>query len=116
MKNVQLRKLIFTALCIAIGLLLVQLVKLIPVPYPGAILLLMHIPVILCGYLCGWRYGALSGLMLSFLGFVFTGMQVLFPTGLSMMFELATYGGLTAIIYHYTNGKIYLSLVGAMLG
>lgn len=116
MRNVRLRKIVFTALCIAIGLVLVQAVKLIPVPYPGAILLPMHIPVLLCGFLCGWRYGALSGVMLPLLGFIFTGMPHIFPTGLSMMFELATYGSLTAILYHVTKGKIFLSLIGAMLG
>lgn len=116
MRNIRLRKIVFTALCIAIGLVLVQAVKFIPVPYPGAILLPMHIPVLLCGFLCGWRYGALSGVMLPLLGFVFTGMPHIFPTGFSMMFELAAYGSLTAILYQVTKGKIFVSLIGAMLG
>lgn len=116
MRNTQLRKIVFTALCIAIGLVLVQTVKLIPVPYPGAIFLPMHIPVLLCGFICGWRYGVLSGVMLPLLGFIFTGMPPIFPTGFSMMFELAAYGSLTAIIYERTKGKILLSLIGAMIG
>ncbi|WP_223254481.1 ECF transporter S component [Bacillus sp. HNG] len=116
MRNVQLRKIIFTALCISIGLIFAQIVKVIPIPYPGAVLLPMHIPVLICGFLCGRAYGALSGLLLPLIGFILTGMPPIFPTGLSMMLELATYGALTAIIFDYTKGKVYISLIGAMIG
>jgi hypothetical protein len=116
MRNTKLRNIIFTALCIVIGLILAQVVKTIPIPYPGAVLLPMHIPVLICGFLCGWAYGALSGLMLPLIGFVLTGMPPIFPTGISMMLELAAYGALTAVLYRYTKGKVLISLIGAMIG
>jgi hypothetical protein len=110
------QKLIYTGLCIGIGLILPQFVKIIPVSNPGAILLPMHITVLLCGFICGWPYGAFCGLILPLLASVLTGKPPLFPTGISMMFELGAYGALTGVIYLYTKGKIYPSLIGAMLG
>jgi thiamine transporter ThiT len=115
MRNTKLRNILFTALCIAIGLILSQVVKMIPIPYPGAVLLPMHIPVLICGFLCGWAYGAISGLMLPLIAFVLTGMPPIFPTGLSMTLELATYGAFTALLYRFTKGKVVISLIGAMI-
>lgn len=116
MRSTTTRNIIFTALCIAIGLLLPQLVKFVPVPYPGAVLLPMHIPVLVCGFLCGWRFGAVSGIVTPLLASLLTGMPPLFPNAVSMMFELATYGLLTGLLYKLTNRKIFLTLIGAMLG
>lgn len=116
MRNTTTRNIIFTALCIAIGLLLPQLVKFVPVAYPGAVLLPMHIPVLVCGFLCGWRFGAVSGIVTPMLASLLTGMPPLFPNAVSMMFELATYGLLTGLLYKLTNRKIFLTLIGAMLG
>ena len=116
MRSTTTRNLIFTALCIAIGLLLPQLVKVVPVAYPGAVLLPMHIPVLVCGFLCGWRYGAVSGIITPMLASLLTGMPPLFPNAVSMMFELAAYGLLTGLLYKLTNRKIFLTLIGAMLG
>lgn len=116
MRNDRIRKIVFTGLCIAIGLVLVQVIKFIPIPWPGAVLLPMHIPVLICGFLCGRAYGALAGFLLPLIAFVLTGMPPIFPTGISMMLELATYGFLTATLYHVTKGKILISLIGAMIG
>lgn len=116
MKKQRTRKLVFTALCIAIGLLLPKFINLIPIAYPGAVLLPMHIPVLLCGFICGFSYGVFCGLTLPLLSFVLTGMPPIFPTGISMSFELAAYGALTAVMYRLTKGKIYVSLVVAMIG
>lgn len=116
MRSTTTRNIIFTALCIAIGLLLPQLVKFVPVAYPGAVLLPMHIPVLVCGFLCGWRFGAVSGIVTPMLASLLTGMPPLFPNAVSMMFELAAYGLLTGLLYKLTNRKIFLTLIGAMLG
>lgn len=116
MRSTTTRNIIFTALCIAIGLLLPQLVKFIPIGYPGAVLLPMHIPILVCGFLCGWKFGAVAGFITPLLASLLTGMPPLFPSALAMMFELATYGLLTGLLYRLTNGKIFVSLVGAMLG
>lgn len=116
MRSTTTRNIVFTALCIAIGLLLPQVVKIIPIAYPGAVLLPMHIPVLVCGFLCGWRFGAIAGVLTPLIASLLTGMPPLFPTAVSMMAELATYGILTGLLYKLTNGKIFISLVGAMLG
>lgn len=116
MRNNQVRKLIFTALCITLGLILPQFNRFIPIPNAGAVLLPMHIPVLLAGFLCGLPYAALCGLILPLLSFAITGMPPIYPIGLSMMLELAAYGAITAILYKLTKGKVFVSLIGGMLG
>lgn|SRR5690625_2793182 len=116
MQNSTTRNIIFTSLCIAIGLILPRFVNMIPIAYPGAVLLPMHIPVLVCGFLCGWRYGFISGLILPILASVLTTMPPLFPTAVSMSIELAAYGLLTGLLYQVTKGKIFISLISAMIG
>lgn len=116
MRNDQIRKIVFTGLCIAIGLLLPKIINLLPIAYPGAIFLPMHIPVLICGFVCGLPYGVLCGMMLPLLSFLLTGMPPIFPIGISMVFELAAYGALTAIFYRLTKGKIFITLIIAMIG
>lgn len=110
------RKLAYTGLCIAIGLILPQFIKFIPVSNPGAIILPMHIPVLLCGLISGPIYGVAAGAILPLLASALTGRPVIFPTGISMVFELAAYGGLAGLLYRFTKGKIYFALIGAMIG
>lgn len=116
MQNQSTKKLVFVSLCIAIGLLLPQIVRLLPIANAGSVLLPMHIPVLICGYVAGEKYGLLTGLVLPPLAFFLTGMPPLFPVGVSMMLELATYGLLTGLLYRLTKGKIILPLIGAMIG
>lgn len=116
MNNNTTKKIIYTAVCIAIGIILPQVFHLIPISNVGSVLLPMHIPVLICGFICGYKYGAICGLILPFLSSILTGMPPLFPIGVSMMAELATYGVLTGILYEVTKGKIFTSLLIAMLG
>lgn len=116
MSNNRTKKLVFTALCIGIGLLLPQLIKMLPIPNGPAIISPMHIPILICGFLCGPRYGAFAGFITPLIAFILTGMPPIFPVGLSMMFELATYGFLTGLLYKVTKEKVIVSLVLAMIG
>lgn len=116
MRKAVTKNIVFTALCIAIGLILLRVVNMIPIAYPGSVLLPMHIPVLICGFLCGWRYGMVSGLILPILASSLTSMPPLFPTAVSMSVELATYGLLTGLVYQFTNGKVFISLISAMIG
>lgn len=116
MLNNRTKHLVNTALCIAIGLLLPQVVKMLPVANPGAVFLPMHIPVLICGFVSGAKYGFLAGAILPPLAFALTGMPPIFPTGVSMMAELGAYGALTGLLYRYTKGKVFVSLIGAMIG
>ena len=99
--NQKTKDLVFAALCVALGLIVPQVFHLIPfvgaVPNLGGVFLPMHIPVLLCGFLCGWKYGAVCGAVVPFLSSIATGMPVMWPQGVSMIFELAVYGHRAAL-------------------
>lgn len=87
---------------------------------PGTVLLPMHIPVLLCGFLCGPLYGGFCGLLLPVLNSFLTGMPAMYPMMPIMAGELAVYGLVSGLLYHKTKlGKvsfgIYPALIGAML-
>ena len=89
------------------------------IPEIGNMLCPMHLPVLLCGLVCGRGYGALVGFVAPLLRFVLFGRPMLFPTGVSMCFELAAYGLIIGLLYrrlHTRVWHIYTSLIGAMIG
>lgn len=116
MQHNQLTKIIFTSLCIALGIVLSYFIHLFGSPALGSILLPMHIPVLICGFVCGISYGVISGLLTPVLSFLLIGSPPIFPIGVSMMFELAAYGFLVAWLYRVMKGKIIVPLIIAMLG
>lgn len=75
----------------------------------------MHIPVLLCGLVCGWQYGAAVGFVLPILRYMLFGMPVIFPTGTAMAFELMTYGLVIGILYEKSKWKCVVSLYRALL-
>lgn len=83
----------------------------------GSKLLPMHIPILICGFVCGWQYGLLTGFMAPLLRCMLFSM----PTPLKaigMAFELATYGAVSGCVYQKTKKarfRIYISLLSAML-
>ena len=88
------------------------------VPQIGSMLCPMHIPVILCGYICGAPWGLAVGFIAPLLRSVTLGMPPLFPTAFSMAFELAVYGVMSGILYRKlpkTKLNIYLSLIISMI-
>jgi len=70
---------------IAIGLVLPFFTG--QIPQIGRMLLPMHIPVFLCGLICGWKYGLMVGFILPLLRYAVFGMPVIFPNGIAMAFE-----------------------------
>ena len=115
MKNT--RKLILSALFLALGYVLPFLTG--QVPAVGKMLLPMHIPVLLCGFVCGWQYGLMVGFVVPLFRSVLAGMPVMMPTAVGMAFELATYGMISGLLYRKLTVKslnIYITLIGAMLG
>ncbi len=68
----KIKKLILTGLCVAIGVVLP--VALHSVPNGGSIFLPMHIPVILCGLICGPLFGLACGILTPLLSSLLTGM------------------------------------------
>lgn len=93
-KNVK--NLCLSAVCLALCMILPFLTG--QIPQIGNALSPMHIPVLMCGLLCGWPYGLLIGFIAPLLRFALFGMPPLMPAGLAMMFELATYGALAGLL------------------
>lgn len=109
-------KIVYAAVCLALAMVLPFLTG--QIQQIGNALCPMHIPVFLCGFLCGWPYGALVGFLAPLLRFALFGMPVLMPMGVSMAFELATYGLVSGFLYQKLPKRginIYLSLIVAML-
>lgn len=80
----------------------------------GKVFLPMHIPVILCGFICGPYFGLLCGVIAPILSAMITGMPVLIPNGLIMAVELAAYGFVSGYLYQRGHA-ILTALVAAML-
>ena len=117
MKNKNLLKLTYAAVCLALCLVLPFLTG--QIPQIGSKLLPMHIPVLLCGFLCGPVWGLAVGLIAPILRSLLFGMPPLFPTAAAMAFELAAYGFLSGLFYKLLPKKtpyLYLSLILAMIG
>lgn len=117
MKLTPVKKLVFTAVCAALCLVLPMAFH--AVPNAGTIFLPMHIPVLLCGLICGWPYGGVCGILGPLLSSVITGMP---PVAMlpSMMVECCTYGFVTGMLMRYVHTKsaiadLYISLVSAMV-
>lgn len=97
----------------AIGLLLPLLTG--QLKQIGSMLLPMHIPVILCGLICGWQYGLGVGFVLPLLRSALFGMPVLFPTAVAMAFELAAYGFVVGLMYSRSRWKCVVALYRCMI-
>ncbi len=117
MKKISTRKLVYSALLLALGLVLPFLTA--QIPQIGSMLLPMHLPVLLCGFICGWPYGLLVGAITPLLRSMLFSMPPLYPTAVAMAFELAAYGLLAGLFYRMLPKKpvyVYVSLILAMLG
>lgn len=115
MNNVK--KLAVTAMLFAVGMVLPFFIG--QIPAIGKMLLPMHIPVLLCGFIVGWQYGALIGFLLPIVRGLVFGMPPLYPNAVAMAFEMATYGFVSGYLYSHARWQctkmLYISLVTAML-
>ena len=93
----SLLRLTTAAMCLALSFLLPFLTG--QIPTVGQLLCPMHLPVLLCGFLCGWKWGLAVGVVAPLLRSFTLGMPPLFPTALCMAFELAAYGFLAGFLY-----------------
>ncbi|MDD2648086.1 MAG: ECF transporter S component [Eubacteriales bacterium] len=115
-KTLSVKNLTISGLMLALALVLPFLTG--QIPQVGSALSPMHIPVLLCGFICGGVPAMIVGAIAPLLRFVLFGMPPLFPTGIAMCFELAAYGLLSGIFYRAFPKKVpylYLSLVLAMV-
>ena len=116
MKKTNVKKLILAALFLAMAMVLPFLTG--QIPEIGSMLSPMHIPVLLCGFICGPAWAAVVGAVAPLLRFMIFGMPPLFPTGVAMCVELATYGAVSGVLYRLLPRKpinVYVSLIAAML-
>ena len=118
MKKISIvKKSIITAVCIALCYVVPLLFH--GVQNAGRVFLPMHLPVFLCGLICGWQYGLLCGLAGPALSSLLTSMP---PVAMlpSMMLELAVYGCVSGLMMRFIRTKntyadLYISLIAALL-
>ena len=111
------KKAIITAACIALCVVLPMAFH--AIPNAGSILSPMHIPVLLCGLVCGWGFGLLCGIAGPLVASLLTGMPPMayLPP---MMIVLAVYGLIAGAMMQLVHTKkiyadLYISLVIAMI-
>ena len=88
------------------------------IPEIGSMLCPMHLPVLLCGFICGWPWGLAVGVIAPLFRSLTLGMPPPFPTALYMAFELAAYGAIAGLMHKLLPKKkpyIYCSLLIAMI-
>ena len=115
--NKRLEHLVLSALFLALAYILPFLTG--NIPQVGSMLLPMHIPVLLCGLVCGWQYGLLCGILGPLASSILTGMP---PAAIlpGMMVECGMYGCVGGLMMERIRtgslyGDLYLCLPVAML-
>lgn len=106
-------KLVLSAMMVAIGVVLPFFTG--QVQQIGNMLLPMHLPVFLCGLICGWQYGAAVGFVLPLFRWCMFGMPILYPNAIAMSMELAAYGLFAGLIYSCMKEQHVLSIYATML-
>ena len=115
MSNVK--KSIITAVCIALCYVIPLMFH--GIQNAGSIFCPMHIPVFICGLICGWQYGLLCGIAGPALSSALSGMP---PVAIlpSMMVELAAYGTAAGLMMKLVRTKstyadLYISIIVAIV-
>jgi thiamine transporter ThiT len=123
--NKTVKNLTMSAICLALCMVLPMLTG--QIPKIGNALSPMHIPVLLCGFVCGWHYAAGIGAVAPLLRFAIFSMPPFLPIvtpmgtvvcGFAMCFELAAYGLVAGLLYKLFPKKpafVYITLICAML-
>ena len=108
MKLSNVKRLTLTALCTALCVVVPMAFHVIP--NAGSVMLPMHIPVLLCGLICGWQYGLLCGILGTLVSSVLTGMP---PAAIlpGMMVECGMYGCVGGLLMErIRTGSLYVDL------
>jgi thiamine transporter ThiT len=120
MRKNDVYRLSLSALFLALALVLPFLTG--QLPQLGSALLPMHLPVLLCGFVCGWPWGLAVGFIAPLMRTLLFGMPPLMPTAVAMTFELAAYGAFSGLIYQRlaktgigSAARVFVTLIGAML-
>ncbi len=108
------KKLALASMFLALGLLLPFVTG--QIPQIGKMLLPMHIPVLLCGLICGEKYGLAVGFLTPLLRSVLFSMPIFYPTAIAMAFELAVYGFAVGFFYRKARWHCVVSLYRCLIG
>ena len=114
--KLNVKKLVLSGLFLALALVLPFFTG--QIPQIGGMLCPMHLPVILCGFVCGGGWGAAVGFVAPLLRYLLFQMPPIYPTGLAMAFEMAVYGFVCGWPYLRLSGhkwRIYPALISAMV-
>ena len=117
-KNKNLLNIVLSAMFLSLALVLPFLTG--QIKEIGNMLLPMHIPVMLCGLICGWQYGLIVGALAPIMRSFLFSMPPMYPTAIGMAFELAAYGVLIGLLFSKSKWhcikSLYISLIISMLG
>lgn len=111
-KHSYVRDLALSAMFLALGLVLPFLTG--QIPQIGNMLLPMHLPVLLCGLICGWQYGGAVGLVCPLLRCALFQAPPM-PLAIAMAFELAAYGLVVGLLYGRSKWKCVVALYRSLL-
>ena len=115
-KHNSLQKMILAALFLALAYVMPFLTG--QIPEIGSMLCPLHIPILICGFICGWPWGLVVGFIAPLLRSLTLSMPPLFPTAVCMAFELAAYGAIAGLMHKILPRKkpyVYVSLLTAMI-
>jgi len=88
---------VITAMLLAVGLVLPFLTG--QIQAVAKVISPLHIPALICGLCCGWKWGLGLGIVLPLLRGLIFGIPVFPTSALPMAFELGVYGLLTGLLY-----------------
>lgn len=107
------KKLVYTAVFLALGILFPMLFHLLGLP--GQVLLPMHIPIFLGALTLGPISGFIVGILTPILSSLLTGMPPMIPMVPIMVFELAAYGFFAGFLYEKYPKNVFIPLIAAMI-
>ncbi len=113
----SIKRMTLSAVCVALCVALP--IAFHSIPNAGSVFLPMHIPVLICGMICGWPHGLLCGMMGPLLSSVLTGMP---PAAVlpAMVVECGVYGAVSGLVLKTVRTKntywdLYIALITAMV-
>lgn len=112
-RKITTKKLVTASMLLAIGVIIPSIFHITGLP--GQMLLPMHIPVLIGGFLLPPSLAMLLGMLTPLLNSFITGMPVLFPIAIILVFELGAYGLITSFFYRVLKVPTLLALIISMI-
>ena len=113
----KVKYLTLSALFIALGIVMPFITG--QIPQFGSMLLPMHLPILIAGFMLPWQYATLIGFIVPLLRSALFSMPPMFPSAFAMAFELATDAVVISIVYRLFNKhnllNTYITLIAGMI-